>query len=146
MVGCVGFVIDAGVLSILTGIGTVTVLLARAVSFCTATIATWLLNRYWTFSQEVRAKGMGSLGAEYGGYLAVQIVGMGINFSVFIGLITTPVMRDLPAAVPLAGGATVSALVTFHLGRWVLRRPGLGFFRGAKEKKPPNPSEGNDGS
>ena len=109
LVGAIGFVIDAGILTILmTGLdfghyG------ARAISFSTAVTVTWYANRRWVFERmTVRMSGR-----EYTSYLLVQIIGAVINLSVFVAVIEfVPSLAKLPV-IPLALGAAVALMFNF---------------------------------
>lgn len=108
-VGAIGFLIDAGILTVLmTGFG-FHHYPARAISFGTAVTATWYLNRRWVFDHSATRMS----GAEYFRYVVVQIIGAMINLAVFVlaielseSLVTMPV-------VPLAMGAALALLFNF---------------------------------
>jgi putative flippase GtrA len=78
-VGSVGFLVDAGVLYLLVGLG-IGPLAARCVSFPTALAATWLLNSRWTFGAY---KSEASRARQAAGYVAVQLVGVAVNYAVY---------------------------------------------------------------
>jgi len=109
VVGAIGFLIDAGILTVLmTGFG-IDHYTARAVSFTAAVTATWYMNRRWVFDR--RAVAMS--GREYVSYATVQVIGSVINLAVFVaaielvdGLVQVPV-------VPLAIGAAVALVFNF---------------------------------
>jgi len=109
LVGVIGFVVDATILTLLmTGPG-LDHYSSRAISFTAAVTVTWYLNRRWVFDR--RAVTM--RGREYSAYVLVQIVGAVINLAVFVlvielvpGLVKTPV-------VPLAVGAIAGLLFNF---------------------------------
>jgi len=119
--GCVGFLVDAAMLSLLlatTAFGPAT---ARLASFGCALIATWILNRSWSFGDRPRPR----LGVEFGGYIAVQIVGFLINYAVFLVLVTGAVGVELAPIASLAMSSLSSATVTYVLLNWRLYRPAL---------------------
>ena len=109
VVGGVGFVIDAGVLTLALRELTSSIYAARALSFGSAVLATWLLNRLFVFDVDTRR----SLVAEYGRYFVTQTAGALSNLAVFVALIE--LMPRLAAApvVPLAVGAALGALVNY---------------------------------
>lgn len=120
MVGAVGFLIEAVVLTLLYKEYAFNVVLARTVSFSLATLATWLLNRSFTFAEE---KSLNlSKRKEYIFYLAIQSGGAVLNFLVFILLIMIlPYLKAIPI-IPLAAGAVFGFLFNYIvLKRWVYR-------------------------
>ncbi len=108
VVGAIGFLIDAAILTLLMngfGFGPYG---ARAVSFATAVTATWYLNRRWVFSQNATRIN----GREYTSYMVVQFAGATINLMVFILIIELlPKFANIPI-IPLAVGAI--AALTFN--------------------------------
>lgn len=87
VVGAVGFVIDGGMLWLLVA-SDVNPYLARALSFPTAVLVTWLLNRSWTFSDANEASKKGQLRR----YFSVQFAGTIANYmiySIFISIFGT---------------------------------------------------------
>lgn len=106
--GGIGFCVDAGVLTLLIA-SQWSVVSARALSFIAAVTATWAINHAWTFRPRIK----NSLSREYLLYLATQIGGALINFSVFLALIWLyPPLKGVPVA-PLAAGAVVSMLFNY---------------------------------
>jgi putative flippase GtrA len=124
IVGGVGFVVDAAVLTFALQRLTSSVYAARALSFTVAVIATWLLNRTFVFaSGDAR-----TIAAEYGRYLSTQVAAALANLLVFIGLVEAiPALISMPV-VPLAVGAVLGAIVNYMgSAHWVFapkRRPG----------------------
>ncbi len=109
IVGAVGFLIDAGSLTVLmTGFG-FGLYSARAVSFTLAVTATWYMNRRWVFDRTAAQKS----GREYTSYLLVQVIGAAINLSVFVAAIELiPNLEKVPV-IPLAAGAAVALIFNF---------------------------------
>jgi putative flippase GtrA len=109
LVGAVGFLVDAGILTaLMTGYG-FGPYAARAISFTAAVTTTWYLNRRWVFDRQA----VPLSGREYFSYVTVQVIGALINLLVFvvaIELVTS--LRDIPV-VPLAIGAGVALLFNF---------------------------------
>jgi putative flippase GtrA len=120
-VGCVGFAIEAIILTALATYLGVNIYLARAISFTVALTATWYLNGRFTFPSD-RHGGRDSKAREYGRYAAVQVVGAMTNLAVFGGLIAfVPSLKAIPV-VPLAVGAALGLLINFGGSRlWVFR-------------------------
>ncbi len=117
LVGGVGFLVDATVLTLLVngmGYGHYA---SRAVSFTLAVTVTWLLNRRWVFGAGPPTR------REYSGYFVVQLSGAVINLGVYVLLIElVPRLAAIPV-LPLAAGAVVALLSNFLLvQRFVYRR------------------------
>lgn len=116
MVGTVGFVVDAVLLTVLTVKLGLDVLPSRAVSFSCATFVTWLLNRTLTFSRQASREPRARK-KEYFLYITVQMIGAALNFVIFLALIEwNPVLRQMPV-IPLAGGAVVALAFNFTMSR-----------------------------
>lgn len=109
LVGAIGFLIDAGILTTLMTGFSFGHYGARAISFTVAVTATWYMNRRWVFGRiAVRMSGR-----EYTAYLLVQIIGALINLSVFFAVIEfVPELVRMPV-IPLALGAAVALLFNF---------------------------------
>ena len=129
LVGAIGFLVDAGILTALVnGLGAGHYA-ARAVSFTAAVTATWTMNRRWVFETIATRK----RSREYTSYLIVQAIGAVINLSVFVTTIElVPELAEAPV-VPLAIGAAVALLFNFSASRrFVFTSP---------KNKPAKPSE-----
>lgn len=120
LVGAIGFVIDAGILTVLmTGFG-FDHYSARAISFTVAVTATWYMNRRWVFERNA----VPMSGREYTSYLIVQVIGAVINLSVFVAVIElVPELARIPV-IPLAIGAAAALLFNFSASsRFVFSKP-----------------------
>jgi putative flippase GtrA len=126
IVGGIGFVVDAGILTVLASWLGLNVYASRAVSFATAVLATWALNRQWVFGS-LKARHARAVGAEYLRYVIVQTVGALTNLVVFVAVLAAvPGLIRYPV-VPLAVGAVAGLLVNFAGARaWVFRRNATG--------------------
>jgi putative flippase GtrA len=126
IVGGIGFVVDAGILTVLASWLGFNVYASRAVSFATAVIATWALNRQWVFGG-LKSRHARAVGAEYLRYVVVQTVGALTNLVVFVAVLAAvPGLIGYPV-VPLAIGAIAGLLVNFAGARaWVFRRNATG--------------------
>jgi putative flippase GtrA len=102
-VGGIGFVVDAGTLTLMTRYGGLDPIVARLISmFVFGMTTTWLLNRSLTF----RAQSGGPLFAEYLRFAAANAVGNSINFGIHAGLVeTVQVVHDFPVLGAMAGTA-----------------------------------------
>lgn len=119
VVGALGFAIDNLTLLSLVNAGWAP-LAARAVSIPVALVATWLINRLWTFRSTSAGKTVRGIGAEFLGYCGVQLTGGVVSFVVFSVVVATigaTTQVELTAAVA-AGSA--SALLINYLGARIL--------------------------
>ena len=102
LVGGVGFFIDTALLSILTGFAHWTPWHARLVSTGCAILATWLLNRQFTFA----GRGLRHWPLEALLYVAAQAFGLSINLGTFA--LVLPVLPR-PGGVPIFAQISASA-------------------------------------
>ena len=111
-VGIIGFLIDASVLTGLVLVAGWSTLPARLVSMSLAITGTWLINRRFTFTGSTVPPRV-----EYAGYVAIQLVGVCINFAVFVACLKVwPHLARWPV-VPLAVGAATSLSFNFVAAR-----------------------------
>jgi putative flippase GtrA len=111
VVGGIGFVIDAGILSLLVHCLGQGPLLSRLVSFPCALTATWYLNRRVTFSHAVS----NSPKQEWLRYALVSVAGSLINFIVYVTCIRlSQTMYTYPETA--LGIAAIVALIFNYLG------------------------------
>lgn len=110
LVGVVGFAVDGGLLQLLVSWAGWGPIEARAVSFPSAVLATWALNRVVTFQDA-----NGSLLRSLGRYVMVSLGGASANFAVYSALVLGSATM---AAVPIIPFAVASAvgLVFNYLG------------------------------
>lgn len=117
VVGAVGFMVDGGVLwSLLTF--DVNPFAARALSFPIAVVATWVLNRNWTFRATRDASKQGQLRR----YFGVQIAGNATNYGVYSVVIAVFGAAPLPIFAGFAFGSMIGAVVNFMGARHVAFR------------------------
>jgi len=115
IVGILGFIVDAGVLSLLIELTEVNIYLARLISFVVAVLSTWFVNRNFTF-RHMRVTER-SIHGEYFRYFGVQTCGAAINLLVFFFLIQMiPMLRLIPV-VPLAAGSIVALAFNYVAAR-----------------------------
>jgi putative flippase GtrA len=109
LVGVVGFAVDGGLLQLLVSWAGWGPIEARAVSFPSAVLATWALNRVVTFQDR------GPLLRSLGRYVMVSLGGASANFAVYSALVLASATM---AAVPIIPFAVASAvgLVFNYLG------------------------------
>ena len=110
-VGAIGFIVDAGLLTLLVSLGGWHHYSARAISFAVAVTITWLCNRSWVFTKTDRAH------REYLGYFSVQVAGALINLGTYVVVIETwPALSAVPV-IPLAIGASLALIFNFLASR-----------------------------
>lgn len=113
LIGCVGFAVDAGVLTWLVRMHGWGLYEARALSFALAVTATWYLNRRYTFSRRPSPDRR----REYGRYFMVQTLGAVINLAVYVAVVAAlPEISAYPV-LPLAAGSGVALLFNFFAAR-----------------------------
>jgi putative flippase GtrA len=109
LVGAIGFLIDAGILTVMMKILGFGHYGARAISFTIAVTATWYMNRRWVFDRHAARMSR----REYTSYASVQVIGALINLSVFAVVIEfVPGLTTMPV-IPLAVGAAVALVFNF---------------------------------
>ncbi len=112
LVGTVGFVVDAGVLTlaIAAGLGP---WLGRAVSYLVGATTTFALNKAWTF----RGAGHGGLLRQWALFLLVNLLGFACNYTTYAVLIA---FVPLVAAHPVLGVAAGS--LAGMVGNFIMSR------------------------
>ncbi len=118
-VGGIGFVVDAGTLTVMTRYGGVDPILARLISmFVFGMTTTWLLNRSLTF----RAQSGGSILAEYARFAAANAIGNSINFAIHAVLVeTVPLVHDYPV-LGVVAGTSVGLVFNFTSSKYFVFR------------------------
>ena len=116
LVGALGFLVDAGLLTLLVSVYDFDPILSRGPSFVAAVSVTWLLNRSFTFAtRRYYAKS-----TEYRRYISVQIAGSVANLLVYVGLIAVMPMLGRMPVVPLAVGAVAGLAVNYYLSATIV--------------------------
>jgi putative flippase GtrA len=102
-VGGIGFVVDAGTLTLMTRYGGLDPVSARLISmFVFGMTTTWLLNRSLTF----RGQRHGSVFAEYLRFAAANAIGNSLNFGIHAVLVETlPLFHEYPVLGAMVGTA-----------------------------------------
>jgi len=100
--GALAFLVDVGVLHLLSTGWNVNLFLARACSFTCAATTAWMLNRAFTFS--ANRKPPRGLLAEWTAYLAASLGGGCVNYAVFaLGVRWSPLLYETPSLAVLIG-------------------------------------------
>ncbi|MGX1305319.1 putative flippase GtrA [Amorphus suaedae] len=109
--GGMGFLVDAGVLSLVLAVTSIGPIGARCISFPAALLVTWLLNRSWSFGDRERPR----LSKELAGYVGLQVAGFLVNSGIYVVLVTGIGGVALPPVVALFFGSGAAAFLTFAL-------------------------------
>lgn len=120
-VGAVGFMIDAGLLWLLVR-GGFDPYTARIFTFTPAVLATWYLNRVWSFPGGRQSRPA----RQAVSYLALQLVGALVNYGVFVVVLR---LFDATAASALLGitaGAIAGLGFNFACARYLVFRKTIG--------------------
>ena len=130
VVGAIGFLVDASVLTALMNGLDLGAYAARAISFTIAVTVTWYLNRRWVFDRGAVPMSR----REYSSYVLVQIIGAIINLGIFVLVIQlVPTLTQIPV-IPLAIGAGAALLFNFAAAsRFVFPTPGTAAPRQRKQ-------------
>ena len=112
VIGGIGFVVDAGILTALVTLQGWHHYPARAISFAAAVTVAWALNRRFTFTKTKDAK------REYARYFGVQIVGAVINLSTYVLVIEAWPATAATPVIPLAIGAALALVFNFVAARF----------------------------
>lgn len=108
-VGVVGFLVDGGLLQLLVAMGLCGPIVARLVSFPSAVLATWYLNRRITFGDR------GPLLRSLVRYVVVSSIGTAVNFAVYSALVLGSASMAARPLLPFAV-ASVLAMAFNYLG------------------------------
>lgn len=107
LVGALGFLVDAVILSALVHGLHWPHYTARALSFGAAVTVTWYCNRSFVFDATADTS------REYGSYFSAQLIGAIINLGTYaLAIVAFPTLAATPV-VPLAIGAAVALLFNF---------------------------------
>ena len=113
VVGVVGFVVDAGVLTLGLHAGTGP-WAGRVLSYVAAASVTFGLNRAWTFRTADRTR---PVAQDWGVFLLVNLVGFACNYGTYAALIAAvPLVRDVPV-LGVAAGSLAGMAGNFLLSR-----------------------------
>lgn len=117
--GVIGFVVDAGIVQGLVGVGGFDPYLSRVVSFLCAMTATWLFNRRYTFV----AGRDESLGREWLRYFVAMLGGFAVNYGIYAALVYSVPLVSVWPVLGVAAGSIAGLAVNYASSRyWVFRR------------------------
>ena len=108
LVGAVGFIVDAGLLQVLVALGWGPIA-ARCIAIPVAVLATWLLNRGFTFPEAQQGPALPSLAR----YAAVSAMGAGVNFVTYTALVLASATMAAHPLYAVAVGSLAAMLVNY---------------------------------
>lgn len=120
VIGCVGFCVDAAVLTAVVAALGVNLYVGRVVSFLTAATATWALNRRFTFRHAASA----SQAAEWLRFVLSNAIGGGVNFGVYSWLVADYAVAHEHPILGVACGSIAGMLVNFSMTKMFVFRTG----------------------
>lgn len=124
VVGTIGFVVDASVLTLAVSAAGMGPYLARLLSFGVAATVTWFLNRRYTFAAHRRSSGALS---QWSRFVAVNSLGACINYGVYAALIASSDIARRYLLLAVAAGSVAGLMSNFTLSRaYVFRATGTG--------------------
>jgi len=113
IVGAIGFLVDAGILTIMHSVFEFSLLHARLCSFATAVTVTWYLNRQHTFFDRKDTRVV----HEWGRYAVVNSIGALLNLGIFLWLVYRFTALASWPIIPLAIGASIALVFNFFASR-----------------------------
>ena len=117
LAGVAGFLVDAGVVWVLTRAG-VGPIMAQAVAFTMAVTVTWLLNRRFTFAHHASPNWL----REWLHYVAANSVGALVNNGVYALLVLTMAMFSKEPVLAVVSGSLAGLVFNFTASRTLVFR------------------------
>jgi putative flippase GtrA len=118
LVGGIGFVVDAGALTLLVDLAGMGLLWGRVVSYLIAATVTWFLHRHFTFPHGKKAPH----GQQWARFVVVNGFGAGINYGIYAVLVLNlAVFARWPALAVAVGSAAALAFNFLASRRFVFR-------------------------
>ena len=118
VVGTIGFLVDAGVLTLALAATDLGYYWGRLLSFLTAATVTWALNRRYTFAAAAKERRL----AQWARFVLVNSGGGLVNYATYAALIAAgAVVRDWPV-LGVAAGSIAGLAVNFTLSKWLVFR------------------------
>lgn len=113
-----GFIVDAGLLQLLAD--TLGPYIGRLISFVTAVVTTWVLNRSFTFAE--RQSGL-SLLQEFGRYFSAMIAGGSVNYALYAALVYFVKTVAQQPILGVVAGTLAGLSINFTLSkRWIFNQ------------------------
>lgn len=118
--GGLAFIVDAGVVQLMTSALDADPYAARLLSFLCAVTTTWWFNRRYTFADATDAR----LSRQWLRYVGTQLGGFSVNYAAYAALLwMLPVVHRWPV-IGVAAGSVAGLVVNFALARRFVFRPG----------------------
>lgn len=117
LAGVAGFLIDTGVVLLLTKSG-MDPIMAQSVAFTIAVTITWLLNRRFTFAHHASPKWL----REWLHYVAANSVGALVNNGVYALLVLTMAMFSKEPVLAVVSGSLAGLVFNFTASRTLVFR------------------------
>lgn len=112
VVGTVGFVVDAAVLTAMLALG-MGPYGGRVVSYLSAASATFALNRAWTF----RAAARPSVARQWGAFVLLNLLGFAVNYGTYAALLASSAMVAAHPVLGVAAGSIAGMFINFAVSR-----------------------------
>jgi putative flippase GtrA len=99
--GVAGFVVDAGIVLLVTRVLGLGPIVAQVIAFTVAVTVTWLINRHWTFAEHASENWL----HEWTRYVAANSVGAAVNNGVYVILVLTVALFSKTPVLGVAVGS-----------------------------------------
>ena len=99
--GVAGFVVDAGIVLLVTRVLGLGPIVAQVIAFTVAVTVTWLINRHWTFAEHSSENWL----HEWTRYVAANSVGAAVNNGVYVILVLTVALFSKTPVLGVAVGS-----------------------------------------
>jgi len=113
LVGSIGFLADAGVLTLLVSVFDGGVYSSRIMSFSVAVTITWILNKNFTFYQPDTP----NFSKTYVYYILIQVTGSIVNLGIYALMLSAFKSLAASPVIALAIGSAVAMLSNYSLSR-----------------------------
>jgi putative flippase GtrA len=111
--GAVGFGVDSLMLLALVHSAGWQPMPAQLAAFAVALLATWLINRMWTFRPAASDKSPRGIGAEFLGYCGVQVTGGAANFAIYVVIVALTGHSTAQLLIALAAGSATGLVINY---------------------------------
>jgi len=111
LVGVVGFLVDAGALTLAVGYS-FDLYSARVISFSCAVTTTWFLNRVFTFRST-----SANLVGQWARFALVNAIGGLLNYGTYALLVWQVALVSIEPIIGVAAGSIVGMIVNFTLSK-----------------------------
>lgn len=116
--GIVGFVVDAGIVLLITRELRLGPIVAQIIAFTVAVTVTWIINRHWTFAEQASENWL----HEWSKYVAANLVGAIVNNGVYGSLVLTMSTFSNEPVLAVAAGSLAGMGFNFGLSKFIVFR------------------------